>query len=307
MGLIRFLWTVASHPILTARSVRAGWQYVKQYGAVRKGKSLLEDGAKRDHFISYLEKRGLLLALLALLGGAVANAQDLGVVAPRTYVTRAFNAVSCAEHTFVVPDRGLNVHMIIYETSGVINSIEVGIDGSFDGVNYISVTPANSFTHPIGSDFAKIYMPFIRMHIYNCNGAGTITAYYSGSWGFDPFFLGPAPPGQPFACAQRANVSIAGAGDTVIISPSAADKSVVLCHLSFSMSTAAAVQIISGTGVNCATGTDTTYGAAYLNLLALALNLPPGTLSIKFPAGDDVCLRVTGATTFGGLALYAEQ
>lgn len=238
-----------------------------------------------------------------------AHAQDIGFVAPRTAIVKVFDAVSCAAHAVVVPDHGLNVHMELYETTGLITSIEVGIDGSFDGTNYISITPANSFTFPIGSVFAKVYMPFIRMRIYSCTGTGTITGYYSGSWGFDPFFLPSTPPapGQPFACDLRANVSIAGAGDTAIINPSAASKSIVLCHLSFSMTAAAAVQIISGTGANCATGTTTTYGAAFLNLLALALNLPPGTLSIKFPAGEDVCLRVTGATTFGGLALYAEQ
>lgn len=253
--------------------------------------------------LRFLPVAALMLALTPAL-----HAQSNVIAVPRTLIVKAFDAVSCAAHTFVVRDRGLNVHMIVYETSGVISSIEVGIDGSFDGITYISVTPANSFTFPIGSNFAKIYMPFIRMRIYACTGTGTITAYYSGSWGFDPFFTPSTPvaPGQPFPCTLRANVSVVAAGDTVIISPSAADKSVVLCHLSFGMTTAANVQIISGTGVLCATGTTTTYGAAYENLLALALNLPPGTLSITFPAGDDVCLRVTGATTFGGLALYAE-
>lgn len=255
-----------------------------------------------------VRKAAVFIIGLCLLGSAL-RAQDIGVVAPRSYVAKAFNAASCAPHVFVVPDRGLNVHMIIYTTTGLINSIEVGIDGSFDGVNYVSIVPANSTTFPIGSNFAKIYMPFIRMRIYACNGAGTITAYYSGSWGFDPFFLGnsPLPPGETFPCPLRANVSVVAAGDTAIITPSSATASVVLCHLSYSMTATAAVQIISGTGATCGTGTVTTYGAAFPNLLALAMNLPPGTLSIKFPAGHKVCLRVTGATTFGGLALYAEQ
>jgi len=255
-----------------------------------------------------LRKAAAFIIGLCLLGSAL-RAQDIGVVAPRTLVVKAFDAVSCAAHTFVVPDRGLNVHMIVYETTGVISSISVGIDGSFDGINYIDVTPGFSTTFPIGSNFAKIYMPFIRMRIYSCSGAGTITAYYSGSWGFDPFFLGssPLPPGTPFPCELRANVSVAGAGDTAIITPSSATASVVLCHLSFGMTLATNVQIISGTGAACGTGTNTTYGAAFQNLLALAMNLPPGTLSIKFPAGEKVCLRVTGATTFGGLALYTEQ
>lgn len=250
---------------------------------------------------------GILLASM-LLTNQSAHAQSNVIAVPRTLIVKAFDAVSCAEHTFVVPDRALNVHMIVYQTSGVINSIEVGIDGSFDGTTYISITPANSFTFPIGSNFAKIYMPFIRMHIYSCTGTGTITGYYSGSWGFDPFFTPSTPvaPGQPFPCTLRANVSVSAAGDTLIISPSAATESVVLCHLSFGMTTAANVQIISGTGATCGTGTTTTYGAAFQNLLALALNLPPGTLAITFPAGHNVCLRVTGGTTFGGLALYAE-
>ncbi len=256
-----------------------------------------------------LRKVAAFIFALALLGTAAARAQDIGVVAPRTLVVKAFNAVSCAPHTFTVPDRGLNVHMIVYETTGSISAISVGIDGSFDNTNFVDVTPAFSTTHPVGSNFAKIYMPFIRMRIYSCTGSGTITAYYSGSWGFDPFFIGssPTPPGEPFACPLRANVTIAGAGDTAIITPSSSTASVVLCSLDFSATATGAFQIISGTGSTCGTGTVTTYGSAFPNLLALAMNLSPGTLSIKFPAGHKVCLRVTGTTTAGGLALYAEQ
>lgn len=256
--------------------------------------------------------RGLVLMIaitMAFFSHSYAHAQDIGVVAPRSLVQRAFNAVSCAPHVFTVPDRGLNVHMVIYTASAGVTGISVDIAGSFDNVTYVPIVPGNSTTVPIGSNFAKIYMPFIRVRILSCTGAGTITAYYSGSWGFDPFFLGnsPIPPGDAFACPLRANVTIAAAGDTAIITPSSATASVVLCSLNFSATATGAFQIISGTGATCGTGTVTTYGSAFPNLLALAMNLSPGTLSIKFPAGHKVCLRVTGTTTAEGLALYAEQ
>lgn len=140
--------------------------------------------------------RFMLIGFLILLAFIIickrSFGQDIGVVAPRTFVKQAFNAVACssAPQYFVVPDRGLTTHMVVYTTSGTINSIDIGIQGTFDtsgGFPYVDIVPSESITHPVGSNFAKIYMPFVRIALKSCSGSGTVTAWYSGTWALNPW------------------------------------------------------------------------------------------------------------------------
>lgn len=250
--------------------------------------------------------RGLVLIIaitMALFSDSSVRGQDIGSVAPRTIVIKAFDAVSCAPHTFVVPDGGLNTHMMVYTTAGVINSIEAGIEGSFDDINYVSVTPVNSFLHPVGSNFAKIYMPFIRMRIYACNGTGTITAWYSGTWALDPFF--PFPQAfTPFPCVSSAPLNLTGAGTSVVVASTSTTKQIHICHISFALSAASNATFKFGTGVNCGNGTGSLTGA-YQSILSLVFNFGERE-QFAPPVGNDLCITLSAATTLGGYVDYAE-
>lgn len=270
----------------------------------RKFHRILFDASKNSILASIAWASKLCPCLLALvLIASAAHAQDIGVVAPRTLVVKAFDAHACAVGTFIVPDRGLNSHFVLYDTSAGITGIAMRIEGSFDGITYIPIIYSDDTELGHGGMYSSIYAPFIRVRIVSCVGAGTITAWYSGTWSQQPLTLALNGLTQ-FPCTLEAVISFTGAGDHQIV-PTGGDplKSIHICDLSFGLSAASNVTFLDGTGANCVTGPSNRTGP-YQNILSFVWQFSYFADFTVRP-GRNLCVN-TGAVTGGGWVKYAE-
>lgn len=107
-------------------------------------------------------------------------------------------------------------------------------------------------------------------------------------------------------CEDTVAVSV-GAGATTQLVALAAGEQIRVCSFSLSMAAAGTVQLITGTGVNCAAGPTALTGA-----YTLAQGIPLGVggnlgRAMTGPAGDALCLVTTGAgATAQGVLSYAQ-
>lgn len=109
---------------------------------------------------------------------------------------------------------------------------------------------------------------------------------------------------SPFACTNRAEFEFthAGADQTQILAvPTTANH---ICHISLSLSASTDLTIVEGTGSDCATGTADLTGA-YQNITTLALDFG-WWASLNTTGAQAVCLETSGATTLGGVVIYAD-
>jgi hypothetical protein len=106
-------------------------------------------------------------------------------------------------------------------------------------------------------------------------------------------------------CSGQAAISVAAAGTSQIV-PLVTGQQIRICHLSLSSSVAITVQLVSGTGSNCGTGTANITGA-YQNVVTFAIS--PGPVAGPFaPSGAAVCLVITGTSpTVGGVVTWTVQ
>lgn len=250
------------------------------------------------------------LAVAALLPLS-ARGQDIGVVAPRTLAISPFNNVACvAGLTSVIPDQGLNVHVILWDVTAGISAIQVELEASFSGDagTYFSILFGPGTGIPHGGTYAAVYMPFIRVRIVSCTGAGNITLTYTGTWSLQlalPPALIPVPFG-PFNCTSGTTpLSVGpGPGTFVAIPSTSATERIHVCTWSFALSAASGVQFIAGTGVTCGTGT-VNMTASYPLILSLHLTINERE-EFAAPPGNDICIVLTGAATLGGYVSFAE-
>ena len=112
-----------------------------------------------------------------------------------------------------------------------------------------------------------------------------------------------------FQCNKSAFIDFtaAGAGSTRILQSVSATQYAYICHLDFTLSTATSVRVISGTGANCATGTNNLTGAYGPNVLTFAGDYQWDSALRSRTVGDDVCLTVGAATDVDGVVIYAER
>lgn len=106
-------------------------------------------------------------------------------------------------------------------------------------------------------------------------------------------------------CSGQAAITVSAAGTTQIV-PAVTGQQIRICHLSLSSSVAITVQLVSGTGSNCGTGTANITGT-YQNVATFSIT--PGPVAGPFaPSGAAVCLVITGTSpTAGGVVTWTVQ
>ncbi len=253
--------------------------------------------------------RWIVLAAIVALAPGLARAQDIGVVAPRTLFLTLFDNVTCvAGLTSVIPDRSLNVHVILWDVSAGITAIDVELEASSDGITYFSIlySPGNGVPH--GGTYSAVYMPFVRVRIVSCTGAGTLTLHYSGTWSLE---LVPPPGLLPssatnFECPNQPTIlTMTGPGTFVAVASAVAAARIHVCTISFSLSAASNVTFVFGTGVDCATGTTSITGA-YQNVATFHTAIQPRESFATGTAGTDLCIVLSGVSVLGGYISFRE-
>lgn len=259
----------------------------------------------RLHFLA-----GLFLLVTGHLPLVTAFGQDIGNVGIRTVSQPVYTAAACAGPPAAVEinNRGQNVHFLIYQTAGVIDSISIEIQGRNDATLTWQRISSTATATGSGALFANVYLNHIRIAVTACSGAGTITATYSGtSVAATPVFGIFALGADSFErCTSQGIIQFTagGAGSTRIIQAAGGGRRILVCHLSVALSAAADVIVERGTGANCATG-NTDLTGAYENVVTLALDFGYWS-ALRTTVDNDVCLNVSAATTVGGVVIYAE-
>ena len=253
------------------------------------------------------------LALLVCFSASVtARAQDLGVVGLRTVTQPVYSAVSCAAGApaaVLIDNRGQNVHTLLYQTSGPISALALELRGRNNAAqNWVRISSTATATGS-GALVANVYLDFVQVFVTTCTGTGSLTATYSGSFVSSPpafgiFGLG-AENFERCTGQQRINFTAGGAGATRIVPSSASGQTILLCHFSVSVSAATNLTIQAGTGTNCGTGTINLAGP-YQNVLTAVLDFGYWAALNATAVNQDVCVNVSGATTVGGVVIYAE-
>jgi len=234
------------------------------------------------------------------------------VVDLRTAPQTVFTSVACAGAPLNVNinNRGLTTHYLVYQTSGTINSLSIEFEGrNDDTLTWQRISDPDTRT-TAGAIFATVYLNFIRVSLTACSGTGTITASYSGTAvAATPTFGGLFVPSSqvPTPCTNQDIIQFtaSGAGSTRIITAAGGGRQVVLCHLSVALSAAVNIILERGTGTNCGTG-NTDLTGAYQNTSALALDFGASSTLKAEAVNSDICVNVSGATTVGGVVIYAE-
>lgn len=82
-----------------------------------------------------------------------------------------------------IPDRGQVSHVVSYQTSGTIKTFALQLEGSFDNVpgNFIALSPVATNAVSGVIQLQGVYRPFMRCHVTDITGGGSVTATYTGS------------------------------------------------------------------------------------------------------------------------------
>ncbi len=108
---------------------------------------------------------------------------------------------------------------------------------------------------------------------------------------------------SPIFCTLSSVISISSSGNNQIIAASGGKK-IRICNISLTPSSGSQnIQITTGTGSNCGTGTANLTGL-YSGVVALALDF--GTSPLVGPTSAALCVNLSGATSTGGLIQYAQ-
>jgi len=128
-----------------------------------------------------------------------------------------------------------------------------------------------------------------------------VTKYAGGS----PVLSSSTPVEGDFNCTQSAPISFTagGAGSTQIVALGTSQV-IRVCHVSFAGTVAVNAKLVYGTGANCVTAPADVTGP-YQNVLSLALDFGSAG-ALRTPAGQALCLNVSGAVTVGGVVSYAQ-
>lgn len=138
----------------------------------------------------------LVLALAGCVAPRRAQAQFIGYTSPQSAQQKVFSAQTTAQATPVatgsctpvngtpcgIPNIGQTVHFLTYTVAGSATTIDIRLEGSFDGTNWITIS--DDATDLAGGEVVGIgYYPAVRANLVTCAGCGgavTLTANYSG-------------------------------------------------------------------------------------------------------------------------------
>ena len=104
-------------------------------------------------------------------------------------------------------------------------------------------------------------------------------------------------------CTNKAVVSLTGAGATQVVALSGTTR-IKVCHLSLSAESPVNVQVIEGTGVNCATGPANITGI-YRSVLGMALDF--GISPLAGSSAQALCISLGAVVNVGGVLTYAQN
>ena len=124
-----------------------------------------------------------LILCIVLCSAFPVRAQFIGYTSPQTVTQTAFTNQAGAA-TFSVQNLGQNMHFVSYTSSGVVNLLDLRIEGSNDGVNFFPISDdAIDVVAKAGVLYAVGYYPAVRVNLAALAGGGTISANYTGTSG----------------------------------------------------------------------------------------------------------------------------
>ena len=106
-----------------------------------------------------------------------------------------------------------------------------------------------------------------------------------------------------FVCNTPTPLTLTASGNTEIVALTAM-KSIRICHISLSGDSTVNVKLTTGTGSNCGTGTADLTGF-YNQAVSIALDFQQGA-ALRAPAGNAVCVNLSGASNWGGVVVYGK-
>lgn len=106
-----------------------------------------------------------------------------------------------------------------------------------------------------------------------------------------------------FVCNTATPLTLTASGNTEIVALTAL-KSVRICHISLSGDSTVNVKLTTGTGANCGTGTADLTGF-YNQAVSIALDFQQAA-ALRAPAGNAVCVNLSGASNWGGVVVYGK-
>lgn len=106
---------------------------------------------------------------------------------------------------------------------------------------------------------------------------------------------------RSFGCNSSAVITLTATGPTQIITLTALSK-IRICHISMSAASAVGIQLVQGTGVNCATGPANLTGV-YQNATSIALDFPQNSALIT-AVSQALCVTLSANVNVGGVVVY---
>lgn len=267
----------------------------------------------------------LLFALLLLASALVAQplVPDcfMNVTATNTVATNSANF-----DNGVGPNRpglGCVDWTVVYFTTTTVATVSVELDsandtagapGAFSTFGGTLINGVNPSTTTNESSFQVTgYFPWLRLRVSGVTGSGIVVTAFA--FGYRPIaFVQFKTVTQPsnitqiggtnvFACPSQAVITLAATGNTQIIAHSGTNRTLI-CAIQVSWASGLNVQLQSGTGGTCGSGT--------ANITGLMQNVAtwtfaPGSFApIVIAAGQDVCVNDSTNAAGGGMVIYVQ-
>lgn len=227
--------------------------------------------------------------------------------------------VGCADWSMAYANDGFTALTMTFEEAPVVGGVP-GAFITFTGTTLAGTNPLTSLT--AGYWRGNGYRAYVRVSVTATAGSGTIKGVLYGYRSTDSAGgassnvtvtntplpvagVGGAGSAQLVACDSSVPIAAAAASTTVIISGVAAQQ-IHVCGFSLSASSAGTMQLITGTGALCATGTVVRTGPISLNANGV-LSYGSGLGSVlRGGVAEDLCVTMTGAGAVGnGIISYA--
>jgi len=106
-----------------------------------------------------------------------------------------------------------------------------------------------------------------------------------------------------YPCTNSAAINLTASGNTQIIAASGS-TAIHICHISLAATSSVNLQLVTGTGANCATGAANLTGV-YIGTLGFALDFGDWA-QLTGGASQALCLNQSAAVVTGGVILYAQ-
>lgn len=213
---------------------------------------------------------------------------------------------------------------VVYFTTTTVATVSVELDSANDTAGAPAAFAAFGGTLINGTNPSTVlnestaqmtgYFPWLRLRISGVTGSGIVVNAFA--FGFRPiaFFLAKATTTPSnitqigginvFACGSQAAISLSASGNTVVI-PHSGTLRTLICFAQVSWASGLNVQVQSGTGATCGTGTANVTGLMQ-NVATWTLPATPFSPMV-IASGQDVCINDSTTAAGGGWIVFTQQ